>query len=65
MTKPHDTKAGHKTSAAAANDKGAYEDTAFGKRRISKMPKALAMLVGVAAVPVLFIYRRLRRSRDA
>ena len=63
MTKSDETKAEHKASRAAVGDKVAYEETAFGRRRISKVPKALAMLVWLVGMPVVFIYRRIRRSR--
>ena len=62
MSKPRDTKAAHKQSAAAAGKD--YEDTAFGRRRVGKTRRILATLFGVAAIPIALIYRRLRRSRD-
>jgi hypothetical protein len=65
VTKADDTKADRKASAAAVNDKGAYEDTAFGRRRIGKVPKALATLIWLAGITILFVYRRLRRSKDS
>lgn len=57
MTKADETKAQHKASAAATHDKGAYEDTAFGRRRVSRMPKWLAALIGFVRKPILSIYR--------
>ena len=64
MNNPQDTKAERKVSAtAAANHKGAYEETAFGRRRVSKVPKALVTLGWLVAIPFLFIYRRVRSSR--
>jgi hypothetical protein len=63
VAKADDTKAEHKASAAEVNDKGAYEDTAFGRRRISRMPKGLVTLIWLVGFPILFIYRRLRRSK--
>ena len=62
MTEADDHKAEHKASAATVNDKKVYEETAFGRRRISKMPKAHAMLIRFAGIPILFIYRRIRRA---
>jgi len=61
MIEADDNKAEHKASAARVNDKEAYEETAFGRRRISKMPKTLATLIRLAGIPILFIYRRVRR----
>ena len=59
------TKAERKAATAAVENTGAYEDTAFGRRRISKAPKALMTLFLLVSIPVLFIYRRLRRPRAA
>jgi hypothetical protein len=61
MTEADDNKAKHKASAASVNDKEAYEETAFGRRRISKMPKTLATIIRLAGIPILVIYRRVRR----
>ena len=64
MNNLQDTKSARKVAAAAAaNNKGPYEETAFGRRRVSKMPKALLTLGWLVAIPFLFIYRRMRRSR--
>jgi hypothetical protein len=60
-----DSKARRKVCSGAANDKVAYDQTEFGRRRTSRMPKWLAALIRLVGVPVLFIYRRLRRSRGA
>jgi hypothetical protein len=58
-----DTKAGRKVSAAsAAHDKTAFEETAFGRRRVSKVPKVLMTLGTLIALPVLFVYRRFWHS---
>ena len=57
MTKADETKAGHKAAAAATDEKGMYENTAFGRRRVSRMPKWLAALFGLVGKPILFIYR--------
>jgi len=62
MAEADDNKAEHKASAATVNDKKAYEETAFGRRRISKMPKALATFIRLTGIPILFIYRRIRRA---
>ena len=64
MSKSDQTRAEHKSSRATVGDKGAYEETAFGRRRIGKMPKPLKSLIWLAGVPLLFIYRRIRRSRQ-
>ena len=40
----------------------AYEQTSFGRRRISKLPEWMATLVWLVVTPALFVYRRLRRS---
>jgi len=61
MTEAEDNKAERKASAATVTDKKAYEETAFGRRRISKMPKTLATLIRLAGKPILFIYHRVRR----
>jgi hypothetical protein len=61
MTEADDNKTERKASAATVNDKKAYEETAFGRRRISKMPKTVATLIQLAGIPILFIYRRVRR----
>jgi hypothetical protein len=61
MTEVDDNKAEHKASAATVNDKEIYEETAFGRRRISKMPKMLATLIRLAEISILFLYRRVRR----
>jgi hypothetical protein len=62
MTEEDDNKAEHKASAAMVNDRKAYEETAFGRRRISKMPKTLATLIRLAGIPILFIYRRVQSA---
>jgi hypothetical protein len=64
MTEAEDNKAERKASAATVNDKKAYEETAFGRRRISKMPKTLATLIRLAGIPILSIYRRVRRRSE-
>lgn len=48
--------------AMIAADTSAYEQTRFGRRRISKLPEWLATLVWLVVTPAVFIYRRLRRS---
>jgi hypothetical protein len=58
-------KADQKASAAAANDERVYEETPFGRRRISSMPEWLANLVRLVCTPTLFIYRRLCGSRPS
>jgi len=63
VTKVDETKAHHKASAAAMDKKGMYEHTAFGRRRVSRMPKWLAALFGLVGKPILFIYRS-RRSKS-
>jgi hypothetical protein len=61
VNNPQDTKAARKASAAAAaNNKGTYEETAFGRRRVSKVPRPLATLGWFVAVPFVFLYRRFR-----
>ena len=62
MTDSSEEKAERKVSAAEANDTARFEDTEFGRRRISKMPKWLATLVWLVRTPIVFIYRRLRGS---
>jgi hypothetical protein len=56
VTKADDTKAEHKASAVAMHDKGAYEDTAFGRRRTSRIPKWLAVPIKLVGKPISFIY---------
>jgi hypothetical protein len=65
VTQGDNSNAEHKTAAAHVNDKDAYEETAFGRRRISRLPKWLAELIRFAAIPILFLYRHLRRSGGA
>ena len=60
MSKEDDTKADRKISAAAVGDEKAYEDTEFGRRRVSKWPKAFTVLLRLIVTSFLFIYRRLR-----
>jgi hypothetical protein len=55
-------KADRKESAAAANDKTRFKDTAFGRRRVRKIPNWLAILGGLIAAPIVFLHRRLARS---
>ena len=62
MTKEDDTKADRKVSAATVDDKGAYEDTAFGRRRVSKWRTPIATLIRLVGMPFVLIYRRLRGS---
>jgi hypothetical protein len=62
VTKVDQTKAEHKASAAATDEKGMYEDTPFGRRRVSRTPKWLVALFGLVGKPILFIYRS-RRSK--
>lgn len=65
MNNPQDTKAARKASAAAAaNNKGDYEETAFGRRRVSKLPKVLATFGWLVAIPFVLTYRRLRRRSE-
>jgi len=63
MTRADEAKARHKASAAATDEKGMYEDTAFGRRRVSRMPKWLAPLFGLVGKPMWSIYRS-RRSKS-
>ena len=62
MTNSQETKAARKVSAAsAANHKGSFEETAFGRRRTTTVPRSLVTLGGLVAVPFVFLFRRLRR----
>jgi len=65
VTKADDIKVEHKASAAAMHDKGAYEDTAFGRRRISRIPKWLAVPIKLVGKPISFIYSSWSNSRRA
>jgi hypothetical protein len=47
--------------ATIAADTAAYEQTSFGRRRVSKLRNWMARLVWLVVAPVSFIYRRLRR----
>jgi len=60
--KANDAKAAHKASGVAARDKGAFEDTAFGRRRVTRMRKWLGVLTG-AAGKMMSLLHRSRRSR--
>ena len=64
VTKSDHTKAEHKSSATGVSKKGSYEETAFGRRRISRRPKALVLAIWLIVTPIAFVYRRLRRSRN-
>ena len=62
MSNPPDTKAARKASAAAAaKHTGAFEATAFGRRRVRKVPRSLVTLGWLVAIPFVFLYRQLRR----
>lgn len=54
------TKSERKLATAAQAD-GGYEQTAFGRRPVSRWPKVLVTIGGLLAVPFVLIYRRLRR----
>jgi len=65
MSSDDTSRADRKRAVTAGSDKGKlgdYEDTAFGRRRISKIPKFLIKLMSLITVPALFVYRRFRRS---
>jgi hypothetical protein len=53
------------TSAVAAtvDDQGAYEETAFGRRRVGKLPGWVTALVRLVGVPFVYLYRRIRPRR--
>jgi hypothetical protein len=57
------SKSNRKVSADAGRDRTAYEDTAFGRRRVSKLPKALAAVTRLVARPFRSLSRRLGRPR--
>lgn len=66
MISAQSIKAARKESAvAAANDKGPFEETAFGRRRVSQVPKVLSTLGRLVVIPLVFFYRGVRRSRGA
>ena len=54
------TKSERKLATAAQAD-GGYEQTAFGRRPVSRWPKVLVTSGGLLAVPFVLIYRLLRR----
>ena len=60
MNKPEDDKAARKVSAATVDDQGAYEETAFGRRRVGKVPRWVGALVGLVGAPFVYLYRRIR-----
>jgi hypothetical protein len=49
-----------KADAAAACDQAVFEVTAFGRRRVSRVPKPLRFLGWLVSWPFAFIYRRFR-----
>ena len=59
-----ESKAQRKVAAARGDEKSSYEVTEFGRRRVSKLPKPLAVLIRLIATPFVFTYRRLRRSKE-
>jgi hypothetical protein len=59
-----DSKAERKVAAARGDEKSNYEVTEFGRRRVSKLPKPLAVLIWLIGSPFVFIYRHLRRSKE-
>ena len=62
MSNPPDTKAARKASAAAAAEHtGAFELTAFGRRRVRRVPRSLVALGWLVAIPFVFLYRRMWR----
>jgi len=63
MNKPEDHKTARKVSATAVDAGGAYEETAFGRRRVSKVPRWLIELVGLVGVPFVYLYRGIRPRR--
>jgi hypothetical protein len=63
VNKSEDDKAARRVSAAKVEDEGAYEETAFGRRRIGKVPRWLIALLGLVAVPFVYLYRRIRPRR--
>jgi hypothetical protein len=60
MTRPQDEKSARKVSAGSADDAGAYEETAFGRRRVGWAPRWLIGLAGLLIVPLVYLYRRIR-----
>ena len=61
MSNQPDIKAARRASAAAtANDKDTFEETPFGRRRVSKVPRSLVTLGWIVANPFVSLYRRLR-----
>jgi hypothetical protein len=56
-------KANRKTSASAADDRGTYERTDFGRRRRSRIPKFFAMVIALVATPFVFVGKRRDRWR--
>jgi hypothetical protein len=62
VTKAAGTKADRKASAAAMQDKGAYVDTVFGRRRVSRMSRWLGALIRLIGKPIWFI--KSLRSND-
>jgi hypothetical protein len=63
VSKLQDTKAARRVSAVAAgNDRGGFEETAFGRRRISRVPHALTTLGRLITIPFVLVYRRVKRA---
>jgi hypothetical protein len=60
-----DSKVERKAAASVGDRKSSYEVTEFGRRRVSRLPQPLAMLVWLLGFPFAFIYRRLRRYKSA
>jgi hypothetical protein len=62
-SKAPDSKANRKVSADAGKHRAAYERTAFGRRRVSKLSKALAAVNRFVGKPIRSLSRRLGRPR--
>lgn len=58
-----EVKANRKTSATAADDRSTYERTDYGRRRRSRIPKFLAMVIVLVAAPFVFVSKRRDRWR--
>ena len=65
MKEPLSDKATRKVSAAAAEKSGAYEDTAFGRRRVSRFPRWMQAIITRLVAAAKYVFRRVRRRDDA
>lgn len=64
MTRPNDSKAARKDSAAAAGDQDVFEETPFGRQRKPGPARwFLSRLLHVVGFPFFYVYNQLRTRK--